>query len=130
MTEKGRWKGGWHELCSATSLQEIDPSKKKNPLFRLTKMAGKKKPEATPATPAVNGDQTVNGEQVVEKTAKQLEKDAKKAAKMEKFKDKLQKKPEPVAKDAKPKDTKGKSAKPDSATKDVVLGNRGLTLLP
>ena len=43
---------------------------------------------------------------------------------MEKFKDKLQKMPEPVAKDAKPKETKGKSAKPESATKDVVIGNR------
>ena len=81
-------------------------------------MAGKTKPEAALAVPATNGDHPV------EKTAKQLEKEAKKAAKMEKFKDKLQKMPEPVAKDAKPKETKGKSAKPESATKDVVIGNR------
>ena len=57
----------------------------------------------------------------VEKSAKQLEK----AAKMEKFKEKLQKKPTEAetAKETKPKESKAKSAKPESATKDVNIGN-------
>ncbi len=77
-------------------------------------MGGKSKPEVPPAGAA--------GEQPVEKTAKQLEKEAKKAAKMEKFKEKLQKPAATAGKESKPKETKSKSAKPESAAKDVVIG--------